>query len=82
MILHFLEVEKKNVFICHLTLKQINKKEGQTMKDFGKYEAGRVRVKLDAEHAERVRARALKQRRKLQDQLAYELQEYERGINL
>jgi hypothetical protein len=52
------------------------------MKDFSKYEAGRVRVKLDEAHAERVRARALKQRRKLQDQLAYELQEYERGINI
>lgn len=45
-----------------------------------KYDEGRLRVKLDPDHAQRIRARAMKQRRKLQDQAAFELLEYERGI--
>jgi len=38
-----------------------------------------IRIRLDPEHAERIRARAEHNRRRLQDQAAYELMEYERG---
>jgi len=38
-----------------------------------------IRIRLDVDHAERVRGRAIKNRRRLQDQAAYELMEYERG---
>jgi len=47
------------------------------LKNYDKME--NIRARIDRDHADRVRARAAKQRRKFNEQLAFELLEYERG---
>jgi len=48
------------------------------LKNYDKMES--IRARIDRDHADRVRARAAKQRRKLNEQIAFELLEYERGM--
>jgi len=60
-------------------MKAKNAKRGQTMRNYYK-PTDTIRIRLDADHAERIRARAEHNRRKMQDQAAYELMEFERGM--
>ncbi len=39
-----------------------------------------IRIELKEEHAERIRARAIKNNRRIYEQARHELEEYERGL--